>query len=130
MSSSSEAKKYIKEHGKLSESFKRRWLEALDSGKYKQATGDLCKTSHDMGGKEFVEGYCCLGVAGHIQGMPIKLLEGKGFLDREIIKVAKSRKKNIPSILQEVNPVTDYLANLNDASKNFKRTRNWIEKNL
>ena len=39
------------------------WLEALESGKYKQGHGQLYNDANDS--------YCCLGVGCHLAGLPV-----------------------------------------------------------
>jgi hypothetical protein len=123
---SRKAKKHIKENNlKLPPRFKEKWLEALASGKYEKGKDFLCnligENKHD---------YCCLGVAGRIQGVPISLLEEEGYLTEPISNLAKNRKKPIPKVLHGDNPVTSFLSFRNDTSKTFKEVRTWIEKNL
>lgn len=59
-------KKIVKNKIKLPKEFRKKWLEMLTSGKYKQTTEKLaCE-----------EGYCCLGVAGRALGIKKKDLIG------------------------------------------------------
>lgn len=59
-------KEIVKDKIKLPKKFRKKWLEMLTSGKYKQTTEKLaCE-----------EGYCCLGVAGRALGIRKKDLEG------------------------------------------------------
>lgn len=126
------AKLYVKETGfKLPPRFKERWLEALRSGDYPKTTGKLCRSDYDdTSNGTYPVGFCCLGVAGRIQGIPENQLSDYGFLDEPIIEIANKRKKQIPRVLQETNPVTEYLATLNDESPTFKKVIRWIDKNL
>jgi len=57
---------------KLKKEFKRAWVEALRSGKYKQGFEQLVTITYD-GSREF----CCLGVAAAISGMNVDDLIGK-----------------------------------------------------
>src|SRR5688572_20050134 len=95
---------------KLPAPFKRKWLEALRSGNYKRATGALCTLKSDG---ETAKGYCCLGVAGHIQGIPIKKLKsGGGYLKGSAIK---GYGKLIPNILKGSKGLPEKLAEMNDS---------------
>lgn len=48
------------------------WIEALESGKYEQTTGALCKV--DLAGKTIIaRRYCCLGVACEVLGVEMIL---------------------------------------------------------
>jgi len=58
---------------KLEKSFKRRLLNALRSGKYKQAKQALFSKDDGVGG------FCCLGVMCALKGFTKTTLEGKGF---------------------------------------------------
>jgi hypothetical protein len=60
---------------KLEKSFKRRLLNALRSGKYKQAKQALYTKSDG----ESTGGFCCLGVMCVLKGFTKTALEGKGF---------------------------------------------------
>lgn len=73
------------------------WIEALRSGKYKQATGRLCNG----------EGYCCLGIASLIQGRI-----------REIIrpeigssKYSDGHDMEATGYLADDNPLVEYIGN-------------------
>lgn len=121
---SREAKKYLKDRNlKLPTRFKERWLDSLESGEYKKGKDALCtgNANHD---------FCCLGVAGRIQGIPVSKMIDVSFLNKDIINLAKKNKKNIPEVLQERNPVTEYLSILNDSTSTFTKVRSWIKKNL
>lgn len=52
----------------MDKELKAKWVEALRSGSYKQATTYLYD-SHDGG-------FCCLGVLGCVLGIPSKAMEG------------------------------------------------------
>jgi hypothetical protein len=127
------AKDYIQENNlKLPPRFKERWLEALDSGKYEKGIGDLCSTDiiNRPGYILEQDRYCCLGVAGRIQGIPKEAIYNRGFLEDDIVLISKKNKRNIPQVLQSENPVTVFLAHRNDETRTFKEVRNWIDKNL
>ncbi len=119
------AKQYIRANGKLSKAFKKKWLNALTSGKYTGTTGNLCKVSKNDESKAL--GYCCLGVAGHMQGIPNTALRPHMFLNEKCISYAK---KPIPDILIGNNRLTEHLAGMNDNKQGFKRIAQWIDKYL
>jgi hypothetical protein len=107
---------------KLPPVFKRNWLAALRSGKYKQADGLLYDKSNN--------GFCCLGVACNIQGCGKQLLYNRTTIPEK----GNGNFKKVPSILRggylESNEVVDTLVNMNDDGISFKRIANWIEKHL
>lgn len=106
---------------KLPKAFKKKWVAALRSGKYKQGQHSL----HNSGANT----YCCLGVAYKIVGYTNKKLIGQAQLD-----VDKDYRK-VPAVLREKceaeNDLTSKLIDMNDSDRtSFKRIANWIEKNL
>lgn len=116
---------------KLPKEFKKKWLVALRSGKYKQASGSLCNK----------RGYCCLGVAARSQGIANKWFENKGYYETSWRFENWDRiKRLIPEQLLgalEINSTVQILANMNDGTgdyvdkpKSFKQIANWIENNL
>lgn len=126
------AKEYIKDYGKLPKSFKRRWLENLRSGKYKQVTDELCKSeyNHPELDKKYY-GYCCLGVACKTQGLSDSIIYEDAVIGNNIVEIASNRKRGIPKILQVNNPLVDFLTHSNDTRRlSFKQIANWIDKNL
>ena len=105
------------------------WVKALRSGRYKQTTGVLCNLN--------TGGYCCLGVAGRVCGIPKAKLTGIGDLgDRDYLEVAKKKLRLRDSsgrLLKphEVSPYNVYthLTGLNDNAKlSFKEIADLIEK--
>lgn len=102
---------------KLPVEFKKKWLEALRSGKYEQGKGEL-----------FYEGkYCCLGVAAAECGVPLKYIKGKGFLF-----LGETHFDSVPNILRGsfTKPIPNSLSAMNDNGKTFTEIANWIEENL
>lgn len=105
---------------KLPKDFATKWLEALRSGKYKQASGLLSKflyidtpppTENELDNY----GFCCLGVAGHVCGNPISSLNN-AFLYRNndaLINIPDEIIKESDASL-ELFPFINVLANLND----------------
>lgn len=108
---------------KLPVKFKKAWVKALRSGKYKQGRGTLLEDNR----------FCCLGVACSIAGV-----DKKKMLDIGLIPPRKAFEK-VPTILKEGitknNELTERLIKMNDGEFlqkgfSFKRIATWIEKNL
>lgn len=125
--------KSIKNFGKLPKDFKRNWIEALKSGKYKQGDGALrASVKDDETGKKSIK-HCCLGVACAVAGATGIL--DKGFITNDGLekKLIKSINK-VPAILQsdklEGNDIPNVLASLNDEGKSFKEIAKVIQKYL
>ncbi len=57
----------------MNKDIKKRWVEALRSGKYKQGTGSLCKLGRDNKPR-----HCCLGVLIEMMSS-VDLSKGHGF---------------------------------------------------
>lgn len=122
------------ETGKLPKVFKRKWVEALRSGEYKQGRSSLKQKSGDESYK-----YCCLGVAAEIAGCKFKMgYDGGGaFIQGKITQSGLINPKpvtgytKIPKLLHGSEGVASKLANFNDQSKwSFKKIATWVEKNL
>lgn len=97
---------------KLPKAFKKKWLKALRSGKYKQGQGLL---------KEHGE-YCCLGVACVVAGR--KRLANLGMIPDSEMRVPKFLRGTEAK-------VPNKLITLNDDKRwDFKKIATWIEKNL
>jgi hypothetical protein len=105
------------------------WVKALRSGRYKQTTGVLCKL--DSGG------YCCLGVAARVCGIPKAKIVGIHDLgDRDYLEAAKTklRLRDGSGRLSKAHQVSPYnvythLTGLNDnANLSFKEIADLIEK--
>lgn len=114
---------------KLPEDFKKRWVEALRSGEYKQGENTLLRD-----GK-----FCCLGVACVVAGVQdINSVCSYGFI--EFDPANKPEVLKVPDILRGDTPVTNVLASLNDGrdeqgtsedkKKSFNEIADYIEKNL
>ncbi len=116
---------------KLEPSFKKKWLEALRSGKYKQTDGKLCDIREKDNPK-----YCCLGVAVCVLGEKW----GRNGIRQSsgTIPVKLAKKVGLHSRYSENESMQEYLSNLNDDYNwnshrhnwKFNRIANWIEKNL
>jgi hypothetical protein len=110
---------------KLPKAFKKKWVAALRSGKYKQGFYHL---KHLNDGEHR---YCCLGVAATICGATN--LEGAGGIIRRGygIKGINKVPKELIDRGSEDNPLTSQLILMNDSgSRSFKKIATWIEKNL
>lgn len=125
--------KSIKLHGKLPKDFKRDWIQALKSGKYKQGDGALrASVKDDETGKKSIK-HCCLGVACAVAGATGIL--DKGFITNDGLdkKLIKSINK-VPLILQsdklKDNDIPNVLAGLNDEGRSFKEIATVIQQYL
>lgn len=116
---------------KLPKEFTEKWLEALRSGKYNQATGVLYSP--------FKHGYCCLGLAASLCGMKDEELYGHQFIQGScysIEEIEKIRKDGYPEELSTMEfylPVSSLgggLAEMNDAGITFEEIADWIEENV
>jgi len=112
-----------KEKPKLPKAFKKKWVAALRSGKYKQGIGSLYDANEDT--------YCCLGVAGKICGIDVPNLT---YWDSK--KINKSIiAKGLPKILiGDNNDLVSKLSNWNDGEGgpkwSFKKIAAYIERYL
>ena len=116
---------------KLPKKFKEKWLIALRGGKYKQGIGCLCKNG----------AYCCIGIAGKVQGLSDDFLHAKGMFSSDWDFSNFNRiKRLIPNALLGTvysNRLLNTLVDMNDGTGRFqgkrqslKQIANWIEKNL
>ncbi len=127
-----------------------KWVKALRSGRYKQATGVLVKTDHDSAHGPSIEdkvlGHCCLGVLAEVCGIDREKLLGLELLEGITDQVglqhedgeAVNDKEPDSQILVKV-PVSKNgkrktmefptLAEANDKGASFKAIATWIEKN-
>lgn len=100
---------------KLDPEFKKVWLEALRSGKYKQArqTLRLVRNSRPL--------YCCIGVA----GVKMKLM-------REVARFSASHATDHISMKMGLDMATAaHLVRMNDTEQlSFTEIADWIEANL
>jgi hypothetical protein len=115
---------------KLPKEFGKKWLKALRSGDYKQAT----KTLYDP----TTDGYCCLGLACKLE-YPLYYLKSSSGGYAGIISKGKQPdelKYNLKKIPKELlglsggSPLVRTLVNKNDKGESFVKIANWIEKNV
>lgn len=103
---------------KLPEDFKKKWLEALRSGEYKQGVGTL----YD----KVTNAHCCIGVACYLHnGVNANLC---GFLPQSGVSGYSALPDAISGGFS--NDVTAQLITMNDSGKSFAEIADWIEKNL
>ncbi len=103
---------------KLEKKFKKRWVAALRSGKYNQCAARLYS--------EISGGYCCLGVAGAIQGVSLNELKYPRYPNQ----LKDSSLKKYPVQLRDTNLTTEKLAGFNDEGKSFNWIASYIERYL
>ena len=101
----------------LPKEFGEKWLVALRSDEYKQTKGRLCNNL----------GYCCLGVAGIINGYTKNDLGDFGVFNEAF--------SNMPQLL--IGPKFDcrnlfveHVTGMNDDGKPFSEIADWIEQNV
>ena len=103
---------------KLPEDFKRKWIEALRSGEYKQGRGYLIDMDRET--------YCCLGVACAISGGNFSTA-GEG-------QYPSPDNFGVPVLLRGKNDLTTKLAYMNDGidtrDHSFSEIADWIQENL
>lgn len=100
-----------KTYKKLPKKFKRKWINALKSGEFRQAEGVLKVTGSEQ--------YCCLGVACIIAGIDPRFIEKKQLptnLDLE-------DQAKLPPFFREIGneDAMEKLANMNDAGVPFEK---------
>jgi hypothetical protein len=126
---------------KLGPKFKAKLLKALRSGDYKQTTHRLFRKEADTSpGCNRPVGYCCLGVACSISGVPDHLLSRFGGSlplsgDYADYKTGASSYTKLFkwAFKQNAFRKTDLasrLAGMNDAGKTFLEIADWIEENV
>lgn len=110
---------------KLPKEFTEKWVKALRSGDYKQCTGKMYKREH---------GYCCLGVAMSINGVPDSKMDNKGVPVNKTNGVFMTKTKSIPRELYGTagnNELLHEFTKMNDTNKNtFDEIADWIEDNI
>lgn len=106
----------MEKHTKLPEEFKKKWVKALLSKRFKQGDNRLYRKANNS--------YCCLGVACIVSGMD------KNQIKRAIFIPRAESYNVVPNVLKGKNTITQKLANMNDSGSGFKKIASWIEKNL
>lgn len=102
---------------------KRRWIEALRSGKFTQGRNFLCIRDE----------YCCLGVLAEIEG---DLQQVNGFKETKCLNNIKTLEFFYLNKYGLSNDEAHYLACLNDGTVpdrrpcNFREIADWIEENI
>lgn len=115
---------------------KKRWVDALRSGEYKQGRGALCYEEESSDGESSEFYFCCLGV----------LIDVELYGDWETREVLNfSEKKTLWTFNENIltlgesqgrrfgltNDQEDYLTQLNDyISKSFDYIADWIDMNI
>lgn len=97
--------------------FRTKWLNALESGRYKQTKNDLCKE-----GK-----YCCLGVAGKV----LRINDNE-LLHRSMPSDLENSQKYPKAFIISATQNSDFsneLANMNDEGSTFKQIAAYIRSN-
>ncbi len=114
---------------KLPKTFKKKWLAALRSGKYKQGKGKLESSIDNT--------YCCLGVACKISDPNAKII-GRSLISTVYFNHEEFSELRVPKILRgeaDSNPMVRKLINMNDGDAedsplSFEEIADWIETNL
>ena len=111
---------------KLPKSFKDKWVKALTSGEYEQATGELVSPDG---------GYCCLGVAGKVCGLEDEDMVHEGNIVWEHVEKANDggngNRADVLGLtmLYTNEQLQDKLANFNDdAGWSFKRIAGYVQR--
>ncbi len=115
---------------RLPREFAIKWMAALRSGEYQQATGWLKSVVYDPDPLQPKFKYCCLGVAGEICGCTMKP-EQDGYLDNN----DESSVGNLEKIPEELiggksGTLPHVLADMNDNGKTFNEIADWIQDNV
>ena len=108
---------------KMKKTWKKKWVAALRSGKYKQTRQQLAY-KHNDGDKS----YCCLGVLCDITGKRYK--GNHAYPHKGITKLVFPKGVTHSQVMDD-GSVYDSAALLNDCKRwSFKRIATWVEKNL
>lgn len=111
---------------KINQKFKRKWITALRSGKYKQGEGEL-----KIKGKQQ---FCCLGVACDVAGIARDKYSGKGMP----FELSKTLQLRLPPFFRSAEhggngKCEEYmqtLASMNDDGESFETIADEIESTL
>jgi len=116
---------------RLPKKLKDRWVKALRSGKYKQATKILCKTDENE-----TYSYCCLGVACKLQGIPESEMKYDDALPSDLDYDSKQAihpfflQNDLHGELDANDTIIMKLVNFNDQGRSFKWIASYIERYL
>lgn len=119
---------------------KKKWVEALRSGKYRQGRGRLVKKKSRNSEYQ----YCCLGILLLVNGwkpervpgleLPCSHPEAHRMAKRKNGKLVSFHECLLPEDVRREMGVKyceqDVLVDLNDGRKRFSTIANWIEENL
>lgn len=117
---------------KLNKKFKQKWVNALRSGKFKQASGALMEFApsldDELNDTVGVKTHCCLGVACAISGIDDGDIENDSHITPELItrhkhKLSESDRQGLAKLVfEDESDLANKLAGFNDNGKSF----NWI----
>lgn len=111
----------------LDPEFKAKWLAALRSGNYKQASGSLVRLHSDPQTAEF----CCLGVACDIVDPTAWSDAYNGDSRESLVRDWCDLSYDTTDSFPFIDPAaSDFLATRNDSGATFEQIANWIEENL
>lgn len=96
------------------------WVEALESGEYKQGQRNLC----------YEDKYCCLGVACEVMGIEGEEMAGFVYFKGNNIVLLEFEKLGLRGMRGELasGPYAS-LASMNDSGKSFKEIAQFIRDN-
>jgi len=114
-----EAIKYTK----LPPVFKKNWMSALRSKKYKQTTKQVCRDEKD-GSHTF----CCIGVGGMVCGYSTDDIGRSGILSIGLKKVPRSFGE--PDLQGHLIDMNDGRGEYKDNPQSFEQIADWVEVNL
>lgn len=105
--------------------FKKRWLKALRSGKYKQGMGSLKRDDR----------YCCLGVFAEDCGILVPVQAPYARFGAIALRYGKaSSTTSLPTAVCEAIGLSaeaqGHLIEMNDYGHSFKQIADWIEEHL
>lgn len=113
---------------KLDPDFKKKWIDALRSGEYKQGKSTL----YD----QITNSFCCLGVACVVASGKLPVAGYFYIPERADMHPGFGHADAVPKILRGNAGVPDHLAKMNDGvvefdqSISFDEIADWIEENL
>jgi len=119
---------------KLPKAFKKKWVAALRSGKYTQASGELYNTFFDDEDNPY-DGYCCLGVAEKIMGTDLNTMVGLGEPSQlkglsKVPKILRQPCQNTEVPWKDKNIVSKLISMNDDKNWSFNKIASYIERYL